>query len=256
MSDLIWEITDDETTMIVNPGDSPPTVRYIDIEFEQAVSAIVTPLVAYEHWECRTWVPAGDGYWLDLSHHMTVEAEQIKAQTARLKLTLYEESVTGPLMYLMTTAPVQMKYIYIYGTIVGKGFTKTITEIDQDSIDEHGRRTLDLTATLALKESTTRDMLKSIVANLKDPTPFVEMTAVGDSDAKLTQILTLTMSDRVEIIVTALGMDAEFHVEKVRHEIAEGGIHYCTYSLGKVPGTEIAVLDAGADLSGGFVLTY
>jgi len=254
MADLIWEIASDPEVMYCTAGDSPPTIRYIDIEFEQAVSAIVTPLVRFEHFEC--WASLGGGNWQDHSEFMTMEVEQIKAQTARIKVTLYEQSQLDPNTYLSIAAAVQIKYVYIYGTLVGKGFTKTITEIDQASIDEHGRRTLDLTSTLALDEATTRDMLKSIVANLKQPTPLVAMTVVGDTDAKLVQLLTLTMSDRVEIIATKIGMDAEFHIEKVRHEITEGRLHYVTYNVTKVPGTEIAILDGGAELDEGFVLTY
>jgi hypothetical protein len=77
------------------------------------------------------------------------------------------------------------------------------------------------------------------VLQRKQRLPIMQVTVAGAADAtRLTQCLARTLSDRITIVDAVTGINADFFIERVQHEIdaSQGGrIHATTFGLERVP---------------------
>jgi hypothetical protein len=66
----------------------------------------------------------------------------------------------------------------------------------------------------------------------KDARDELYMTVINKTSALLAQILSLDISDRVTIVNDKLGIDGDFFIESVSHDITDGGLrHEVAYRL-------------------------
>jgi hypothetical protein len=71
-----------------------------------------------------------------------------------------------------------------------------------------------------------------LLAYYKDPRDELYLTIINKNSSLLTAILSLDISDRVTVINTKLGIDADYFIESVSHEITDGLLkHEVTYRL-------------------------
>lgn len=66
----------------------------------------------------------------------------------------------------------------------------------------------------------------------KAPIPGYEVKLINKSDAILTQILARELSDRITLQSSPFNIDAEFHIDRLEHEITNSGkVHRCKWIL-------------------------
>ncbi len=81
----------------------------------------------------------------------------------------------------------------------------------------------------------------------KEPIPGYRIAMVNKSDAVLTQILSRELSDRITLQSTELNIDDDFHIDKIEHEISDGGaIHRCRWTLTRADDYEYWILGISA----------
>lgn len=116
---------------------------------------------------------------------------------------------------------------------------------DQTSIDTYGKRSKYVSIPWLLSAEYVENTANYIVSHYKEPIPEIKMEIVGRDDTLLEQILTLQISDRITVVNTALGLNAEFYINKMEHEVLIGGLtgseqttlHRIVYTLEKITGT-------------------
>jgi len=75
-----------------------------------------------------------------------------------------------------------------------------------------------------------------ILAQRGDRLPTISVTMVAANTTRLTQQLTRNLSDRVHVIESHSGLDADCFIERISHSIAQGGAeHTTTFGLEKSP---------------------
>lgn len=123
---------------------------------------------------------------------------------------------------------------YTYSESVETIETEHIAE-DATSQAKYGIRTKSISLPFRLDAQELADSLANFYLNYyKEPVPRIQMKLIGTTDFLLTQILTRHISDRITVVNTRLGLSADFFINKVAHEVGEGGIHQATWDLIKV----------------------
>ncbi len=80
-----------------------------------------------------------------------------------------------------------------------------------------------------------RDLANSVVINYQEPRPTVTVTVANANSTRLTQQLTREISDRVTVVESQTGLNAAMYIERIRHEVREGGrFHRTTFGCEKV----------------------
>ena len=82
------------------------------------------------------------------------------------------------------------------------------------------------------------------LSKYKDPRPLVTLTLVNKDTTNLTQILERKVSDRITVACTEMGMDRDFFIDQVQHDVTEGGkLHRATWILADASGEAFWSLD-------------
>jgi len=77
-----------------------------------------------------------------------------------------------------------------------------------------------------------------ILAQRAQRIPTVRIRVANRSDASMTQILTRDLSDRIRLVIPAASLDSEFFIERIEHQISEGGRVWLTdFYLERTPNT-------------------
>jgi len=112
-----------------------------------------------------------------------------------------------------------------------------LTKVSRKSEDAtsqglYQKRTLPLDGKYLTNADKAQDFCDYGVARFKDPQAEVVITIVNKNNANLTQILSREISDRITVQNTKLGLDADFFINEMEHEITEGGkSHLCRWYL-------------------------
>ena len=213
MSEIIWQIQEDARIYLAY-------TETFEAEYMTAATDIDTPMVANTHYKAHlTAAPTYDA-------------------TAWLTVTVTSEFAQGCIISVENTSyfDITLTYLIIKGTLIEPGYKVTKSGSDATSIQDHGERTLDLRTKYPLSIEDAVYMINYALNFYKDPQPLVRMTIQGKTDALLAQVLNRNISERVSVVNTRLGMNTEFYIEKVEHEIDEGDLHTVTYTLGKAVG--------------------
>jgi hypothetical protein len=87
----------------------------------------------------------------------------------------------------------------------------------------------------AISSVDTLTLLTAMLAKYKDPHISISMTLINKTNALLNQILRLDIGSRVTLINTKLGINADYYITYMEHEISQGGLlHSATYKLSPV----------------------
>jgi len=80
-----------------------------------------------------------------------------------------------------------------------------------------------------------QELANSVVVNYREPRATVSVTIANANSTRLTQQLTREISDRVTVVESQTGLNAAMFVERIRHEVREGGrFHRTTFGCEKV----------------------
>lgn len=115
---------------------------------------------------------------------------------------------------------------------------------DTTSQGLYQKRTLPLDGKYLTDADKAQDFCDYGIARFKDPQAKVVITIVNKDAINLTQILSREISDRITAQNTKLGLDADFFINKMEHEITEGGKrHLCRWYLADASNEDFFCLD-------------
>jgi hypothetical protein len=126
----------------------------------------------------------------------------------------------------------------------------TLTKRSEDTVSsqvEYQRRTLTLEGKYMADADEAQDICDVALARYKEPQGEISITVLGSSSTLLAQILTRQISDRVTVQNTKLGLDADYFINHMEHEITDGGkMHKVTYRLSEATNEDFWVLNYSA----------
>ena len=93
-----------------------------------------------------------------------------------------------------------------------------------------------------------------VVDWFKNGRPTVSITVNNGTDSRLTAALARTMSDRIRVIESRSGLDAEFWIDRIEHR-ARGLMHETTFGAEQAPSTDYFQIDTDA-LDGAAILAW
>ena len=127
---------------------------------------------------------------------------------------------------------------------------------DATSQTAYQKRTLPLEGKYLTDADKAQDFCDYGIARFKDPQAEAVITIVNKDATNLTQILTRKISDRITAVNTKLGLNADFFINKMEHEITEGGHrHLCRWYLADAANEDFWCLDY-SELGTGTKLGY
>ena len=109
--------------------------------------------------------------------------------------------------------------------------TVQITMTDAPSITKYGLRDLPYDAPWA-NANDVIDLLQLIVLQHADRLPIVQITLAGTNEMRLTEQFARDLSDRVTIVESELGLNADFFIERIIHTI-DTDLHTTTFGCQK-----------------------
>lgn len=129
-----------------------------------------------------------------------------------------------------------------------------LRSVDETSIAKYGRRVMDLIWPLGQHPNTMQSMLDSYCARYSEPVCMARMTLEGSDDAKITQLLSLKVEDKHQIIHPRLDMDEEFFINNLNVSYQREGDNILrgVYNLEQVRASEeLTLFLIGSSLIGG-----
>jgi len=127
---------------------------------------------------------------------------------------------------------------------------------DSTSQTAYQKRTLTLDGKYLTDADKAQDFCDYGIARFKDPQAEISKTIINKDSTNLTQILAREISDRITVKNTKLGLDADFFINKMEHEITKGGKrHKCVWHLGAAENEDFWCLDY-SELGVGSKLCY
>lgn len=208
-SAIIWTLA--EGTPAIAPGET----YSFEAEYDYPAADVVTPIANTDY--VINSQPGGGGD--DLSGDMTVTFTSYGA---------------GAVVSIVSAAAVTA-YIVVF-RIRGKSITDEITILrtaeDSISKDDYGIRSKDLVSPFQSSLLNAESLAKWLVATYKDPIPDIKMNVMNADWERWKQILALQISDRIAVKNTKLGIDGDYHINKMKHRISQGGIlHEVEFTL-------------------------
>jgi len=103
---------------------------------------------------------------------------------------------------------------------------------DSTSQTDYQKRTLDIEGKYMSDADQAQDLVDYAIGKYKDPRAELSMTIMNQDSATLTQILSREISDRITVINDKLGVDGDYFIDYMEHDISMGGkLHTTTYRL-------------------------
>lgn len=182
----------------------------------------------------------GNGDYTLLSGTVTITL----GRTSGLSTTVFVQSTGG------TTAVIADLQLRAYS--IATVNTIQLTAEDQGSIAKYGRRSLpDDHAPKWASNGDAAAIAQIILGQRGERLPTISVTMVAANTARLTQQLNRDLSDRVHLVETHTGLDADCYIEQISHEISQGGAeHRTTFGLEKIPAQVTGVFILGTSLLG------
>lgn len=130
------------------------------------------------------------------------------------------------------TVPVTITLLKARGTYYDDQTKLSRKSEDATSQGLYQKRTLPLDGKYLTDADKAQDFCDYGIARFKSPQAEVVVTIINKNATNLTQILSREISDRITAKNTKLGLDADFFINKMEHEITEGGkSHLCRWYL-------------------------
>lgn len=157
------------------------------------------------------------------------------------------------------TTAAQIEGLKLRANRVASASTVKIAATDAGSISVYGVRALSYDAPWVSVNDAV-GVLQRLVLQRAERLPVVQLNIVGANATRLTQQLARDLSDRVTVIESGTGLDADFYIEQIKHEI-DTAIHTTTFGCEKVVANvtgafvlDISQLDVGRVARDGFIL--
>jgi hypothetical protein len=103
---------------------------------------------------------------------------------------------------------------------------------DTTSQTAYQKRTLEIAGKYMTDADKAQNLCDYAIGKYKDPRAEITMSLINQDAATLTQILNREISDRITVVNTKLGVNADFFIDHMEHDISMSGkSHTVTYRL-------------------------
>ncbi len=209
-----------------------------------------------------TGVPVFVGAWTNLvsgTDYIANSQADGGGDVETSNITLVTSKFAKSIKLSLTNDAAHIVYIT---TLKAKGtYYDSLTKVSRKSEDStsqtaYQKRTLALEGKYLTDADKAQDFTDYGVARFKDPQAEVVITIVNKDETNLVQILTRRISDRITAVNAKLGLNADFFINKMEHEISEGGHrHLCRWYLVDASNEDFWCLDY-SELGTGTKLGY
>uniref|UniRef100_A0A6M3KEN4 Putative tail protein n=2 Tax=viral metagenome TaxID=1070528 RepID=A0A6M3KEN4_9ZZZZ len=118
---------------------------------------------------------------------------------------------------------------------------------DTTSQTAYQKRTLEIGGKYLDDTTQAEGLIRVALGKYKEPRKEIGMTVMNQDAATLTQILSLEISDRITVVNTLLGINADYFIDYMQHGISSGGkLHTVTYRLADCINEDFWCLDYSA----------
>jgi hypothetical protein len=246
-SSVLWTLSEaGASSPLLTPGESRDFwARYPTPDSPTdavAVDAWVTPVANTDY----TANSASDGTGTDLTSDVAVSVSKF-AQT--MKITLTNNGSQSAYVTLLQAR----------GTPVTKDDPIKIRREDTTSQAAYGERTFVSRSPFIPDSSEADSWARYNLAIYKDPIPILRVRFAANDEVNLNQALQREVSDRVTVVATGnagLGINEDFFIEAIRHNIRRGGLYWVEWDLSPVSGYSGFWVLGTSELGTGTVLGY
>lgn len=205
--EMVWS---DTTIYTIVPGET----KTFDVVTDHPITSLQTPTQG---------TTTSSDFMVVTGSTLTVSFNRTSGRSLRM-------SVSVPLAGISTTV-LQMQLRAAYVQVAR---TIKVKAEDSASIAQYGRRPYRLDAPW-LTRNEAGPIADLIIGMRAQRLPVITMKLHGANDTRLAQQLGRDLSDRVQVIAAALGMDAEFFIEHISHKLIEGGLLETAFGCEKAP---------------------
>jgi len=194
------------------------------------VDAWTTPVITTDY---QAWTGSG-GTGTDMSTSLTITTTKL-AKTIKLQVA---NGASVPLYLYVLTAR---------GTYYDDQTKVTRKAEDSTSQTAYQKRTLEFDGKYLTDASKAQDLADYSIGKYKDPRAELSMTIMNKNATNLTQILAREISDRITVVNTELGINGDYFIDYLDHDISMGGKrHIATYRLSDTINEDFWCLDYSA----------
>uniref|UniRef100_A0A6M3IQ23 Putative tail protein n=1 Tax=viral metagenome TaxID=1070528 RepID=A0A6M3IQ23_9ZZZZ len=160
-----------------------------------------------------------DGGGSDMTSDIAVTLNKL-AKTLKITLTNNGTSIT------------YITLLQARGTYYDDKTKVTLKAEDTTSQDNYQKRTFKLDGKYMADTDKAQDYVNYAIGKYKNPRAEISMSIMNQDDTVLAQILGLEISDRITVVNDNLGLNSDYFVDYMGHDISMGGkLHTVTYRL-------------------------
>ena len=194
------------------------------------VDSWTTPVITTDY---QAWTGSG-GTGTDKTSNITIVTTKF-AKTIKLVVT------NG------ASVPVYLYLLKARGTYYDDQTKVTLKAEDSTSQTSYQKRTFELDGKYMTNSDKARDYVTYAIGKYKDPRAELSMSAMNQTTAVLTDILGLEISDRITIVNTKLGLNDDYFIDHMEHDISiSGKLHTVKYRLADTINEDFWCLDYSA----------
>jgi hypothetical protein len=194
------------------------------------VDAWTTPVVTTDY----TANSLSSGLGTDMTSDISITTTKF-AKTIKLELT--NNAVT----------PAYITLLKARGTYYDDQTKVTLKAEDTTSQTNYQKRTFEIDGKYMTDSDKARDYVAYAIGKYKDPRPELSISCMNQDSTILAQILGLEISDRVTIVNTLLGINDDYFIDYMSHDISMGGrLHTVNYRLSDTINEDFWCLDFSA----------
>ncbi len=194
---------------------------------------------------------------VDYNAHLGPRVDWAINKSSSVPVTLAEVGAEHALVKIVNNVgvPVWITKLQITGQVLDTEEPASVRAMDAGSITAYGRVETKLEGKFYPSLMVAQDFVDYVKDEFHEPVAEVTVSLINGTDALTTQILAREISDRVKLVSTLLGLNEDYFVEKINHEIEPPAIHRCTWVVTKCTARTFFTLGISA-LGGTHVLAY
>jgi len=145
------------------------------------------------------------------------------------------------------SVPVYLYLLKARGTYYDDQTKVTLKAEDSTSQTAYQKRTFELDGKYMTDSDKARDYVTYAIGKYKDPRAELSMNAMNQDSTILIDILGLEISDRITVVNTELGLNDDYFIDYMEHDISLGGkLHTVNYRLADTINEDFWCLDYSA----------
>jgi len=145
------------------------------------------------------------------------------------------------------SVPAYITLLKVRGTWYDDQTKVTRKASDSTSQDAYQKRTLNIGGEYMSDADQAQDLVNYAIGKYKEPRAELSMTVMNQDSTTLTQILSREISDRITVVNDDLGIDGDYFIDYMEHDISMGGkLHTATYRLADTINEDFWCLDYSA----------